>query len=334
MNTTLMILFLLLPSYPSFIEIWQADRLICFPETPESEMSFVVDDAEIRKLDEILKTHSDPVTRSRIVFDIGKSCNANVFSILEEALTNEKDPAVRADILTAMANIPVVTAKPANRPHLEIRWQPAHPDTFTQSLNSGYLPEKLAAARFLKKSSSVPLVIPDEKQVISEMQKRHFSWYRNPGGANTTELLATFKNEKNNVTERLEAIRAYAAQKKLPAAGIRALQTIATEKYIALMRGSTRTDTLLYDNEFVRAAAYMALVQHRADPAAAAAAETVRKKLEQGFAQEPPRKFAYLREFYRQIELYRSGAKTIVPAVYPHSRGTRTFRFLKNTETE
>lgn len=108
MNTALAIVFLLLPAFPSFINAWNSNKPIApaITQVPVSTHKYM-SDTTLKKQTDLLKNISDPIVRSRIVRDIANSCNANLFTVLDERLVLEKDPTVRAGIISAPANLPI-----------------------------------------------------------------------------------------------------------------------------------------------------------------------------------------------------------------------------------
>ena len=306
MNTTLMIFFLLLPCFPAFVEAWNAEDIL--PQTvlnPAEHPFCPMDNAELQKQAALLETISDPAVRSRIVFDIGNCCNPNVFAVLGKALANEKEPSVRADIITAMANIATTPERPANRPCIEIRRQPAYPCELEKSAASSYLPEQLAAKRLLKLEQVPTLTDPEQDDPITKKQKYYNAMRKNPASANVKELLAVIDSREHPLV-RLEAIRALNEHKPLSSAAVRKLKKIAAENYVRLDK-----KTSVHDQDAVRAAAYFVLYKCDRSSAKEAGAKMKRDRSR------------LLQEYLRQIE------GDGIPAPLPRTGGDRTIRFVK-----
>ena len=126
---TAFFLILLFPVFPSFNDAWNAEGTID-PIVLEAPVTAVapMSDKELAFQTEQFGKFSDPAMRSRIAFDIGNSLNPKLFDALDNALTNEKDPAVRADIMTAIANAPVASAADIEKyvpgTFVKVEWKP------------------------------------------------------------------------------------------------------------------------------------------------------------------------------------------------------------------
>lgn len=319
MNTTLMILFLLLPAFPAFTELWQNQEPISHLviDTPEYTSRYMSDE-ELRKQADLLKTISDPITRSRIVRDIGNSCNRDLFTVLDAHLADEKDPAVRADILSTLANLAQHTSRPVNLPFLEVRWQPANTAEYEKSRKSTYLPEKLAAEQLLDPDASAVQSHPAVQNEITEKQL-HFFRLHNPS---LQELLAVIDSNEHPLI-RLEAIRSIAAQKTLSVPAVKKLQMIVEKDYVRFSIGSGFVKK--FDHDAVRAAAYMALLEHAKEPVVAKALKVLEPKLEKILAKG---KNPLLQEYVRQIRLAAKGEK-VIPSPLPQKGTDQTFRFIE-----
>lgn len=322
MNTALTILFLLLPAFPDFTGAWQAESPVppIVSESPISTPRYM-SDTELQKQVGLLKTISDPVTRSRIVTDIGNSYNKNVFTVLDAYLPEEQDPSVRADIISTLASLPVRAKQPEDLPSIRINWKSADPAEYEKSAKSSYLPEKIAAKRFLsgkKFLGHTELRLPDE---FTAMQQKYFK-LRNAAAPEDIKQIEQIIDIGELPLIRLEAIRSLSAQKKLSSTAVKKLQKIITEDYVRIqfgVGGSKRQ----FDHDCVRAAAYMALLEHAREPEAAKALKTIEPKLNKILAKG---KNPLLQEYVRQIRLAANGEK-VVPAPLPQKGSNRTFRF-------
>ena len=174
MNTALTILFLLLPAFPDFTGAWQAESPVSpIVSDPPDSTSRYMSDTELQKQVALLKTISDPVTRSRIVADIGNSYNKNVFTVLDAYLAEEEDPSVRADIISTLANLPVRKKQPENLPSIRIDWKSVDPAQYENSAKSacrkrwqqnGSFPEKNSLSI---RKSGCPMNLPPCSRNIS-----------------------------------------------------------------------------------------------------------------------------------------------------------------------
>ncbi|MBQ7400612.1 MAG: hypothetical protein IJW07_01085, partial [Lentisphaeria bacterium] len=109
-------------------------------------------------------------------------------------------------------------------------------------------------------------------------------------------------------------------QKTLPTAAVQKLQKIVCQDYIRIDRSKRR-----FDHDSVRAAAYMALVEHAKEPEAAKALKAIDPKLDKLLAKG---KNPLLQEYVRQIRLAAKGAK-VVPSPLPQKGTDQTFRFIE-----
>lgn len=322
MNTALVIVFLLLPAFPSFTDAWNSKTPIVpgIADAPVSTHKYM-SDQELKKQADLLKSMPDPITRCRIVRDIANSYNENLFTVLDKHLSQEKDPAVRADIIAALANLPVRTEQPEDQPALKINWKSANAAEYERSRNSSYLPEKMAAERFLssrKVASLKPAAIINE---ITEQQKRFFKMRQTTAPELTQTQLKTIDSGEH-ILVRVEAIRTLSHQKTLPTAAVQKLQKIITENYIRNHSNSSESKHR-FDHDSVRAAAYMALVEHAKEPEAAKALKAIDPKLDKLLAKG---KNPLLQEYVRQIRLAAKGEK-VVPSPLPQKGTDQTFRF-------
>lgn len=317
MNTALTIVFLLLPAYPSFVDLWMADSPLdpVLVDTPLSTHQYM-SDAELKKQVELLKKMPDPATRCRIVADIGRSYNKDVFTVLDEWLANEKDQAVRADIISILANLPVAEKKPANHPSIQINSKTAHAAEYEKSRNSSYLPEKMAAENFLRQKKALPHA-PAVNEITKE-QSRYFKMREQRNSAMNTTLIRLIDSAEHPLI-RAEIIRLLAAAKKLPEDALPKLKKVIIRQYIR--SGSNRK----FDHDSIRAAAYMALVEHEAEPAVA----EVLKEVDDALKSAENSKYPLFQEYLRQIRLYRNGAKEIAPSPLPQKGHDQTFKFTE-----
>ena len=322
MNTALAFVFLLLPAFPSFIDAWNSREPIApaIVDSPVSTYKYM-SDAELKKQADLLKNMPDPTIRSRIVKDIANSCNANLFTVLDELLALEKDPAVRADIISALANLPFRTEQPEDLPYLQINWKSAHAAEYEKSRHSTYLPEKLAAECFLSGKKTAFMEFPAFSNEITEQQERFFKM-RKTAAPELTQTLLKVIDSGEHILIRLEAIRSLSAQKKLSPAAVKKLQKIITEDYVRIQlgRGGSKCQ---FDHDSVRAAAYMALVSHAKEPEVKKALGSVDPFLDELLAKE---KNPLLKEYVRQIRLAAKGEK-VVPSPLPQKGTDQTFRF-------
>ncbi len=318
MNTALAFVFLLLPAFPSFIDAWNSKEPIApaIVDSPVSTYKYM-SDAELKKQADLLKNMPDPTIRSRIVRDIANSCNANLFTVLDEQLALEKDPAVRADIISALANLPFRTEQPEDLPYLQINWKSAHAAEYEKSRHSTYLPEKLAAECFLSGKKPAFMEFPAFSNEITEQQERFFKM-RKTAAPELTQTLLKVIDSGEHILIRVEAIRTLSHRKTLPTAAVQKLQKIICEDYIRIS-GSKRQ----FDHDSVRAAAYMALVSHAKEPEVKKALGSVDPFLDELLAKE---KNPLLKEYVRQIRLAAKGEK-VVPSPLPQKGTDQTFRF-------
>ena len=324
MNTALTILFLLLPAFPDFTGAWQAESPVPpIVSDPPDSTSRYMSDTELQKQVALLKTISDPVTRSRIVTDIGNSYNKNVFTVLDAYLAEEEDPSVRADIISTLANLPVRKKQPEDLPSIRIDWKSVDPAQYENSAKSSCLPEKMAAKRFLsgeKFLGHTEIRLPDE---FTAMQQKYFK-LRNADTAESIKQLEQVIDTHELPLIRLEAIRSLSAQKKLSPTAVKKLQKIITEDYVRIQLGRGRGGSKWqFDHDSVRSAAYMALLEHAREPEAARALKTIEPKLNKVLAKG---KNPLLQEYVRQIRLAVKGKK-VVPSPLPQRGSNRTFRF-------
>lgn len=322
MNTALTILFLLLPAFPDFTGAWQAESPVSpIVSDPPDSTSRYMSDTELQKQVALLKTISDPVTRSRIVTDIGNSYNKNVFTVLDAYLAEEEDPSVRADIISTLANLPVRKKQPEDLPSIRIDWKSVDPAQYENSAKSSCLPEKMAAKRFLSGKKFLvhtEIRLPDE---FTAMQQKYFK-LRNAGTAESIKQLEQVIDTHELPLIRLEAIRSLSAQKKLSSTAVKKLQKIITEDYVRIQFGVGESKRQ-FDHDSVRSAAYMALLEHAREPEAARALKAIEPKLNKILAKG---KNPLLQEYVRQIRLAVKGKK-VVPAPLPQRGSNRTFRF-------
>ena len=321
MNTALTILFLLLPAFPNFSGAWQAESPMppIVVDTPTSTYRYMTD-PELQQQVGLLRKISDPVTRSRIVTDIGNSYNPNIFTVLDAYLAEEKDPSVRADIISTLTSLPVQAAQPEDLPSLRINWKTAHPGEYEKSNRSSYLPEKMAAERFLSGKKFLAPAPGRLSEDFIALQMKYFNLRKSRAPEDVKQLERVIDSAEFTLF-RLEAIRSLSAQPKLSANAVKKLQKIATENYVKRERNSQGE----YDHNAIRAAACLALIEHEKEPAAAKALKEVERDWKRLFTAE---KDPLLQEYYRQIQLHRKGQK-VVPAPLPQRGSDRTFRFKK-----
>lgn len=320
MNTALAFVFLLLPAFPSFTDAWKNNDPIP-PEIAYAPVSThkYMSDAELKKQAEVLKTMPDPIARCRMVKDIANSYNQNLFSVLDEQLVNEKDPAVRADIIYALANLPVRTEQPEDLPYLKINWKSAHAAEYQRARHSTYLPEKVAAELFLGKKTA-KLKSTARMNEITDLQLKYFNMQR-ISARELTQTWIKLIDGDNHPLVRMEIIRTLSLRGKLPADLVKKLQKIITEDYIRI--SVNRVTKRLFDHDSVRAAAYMALVEHAKEPEAEKALKAIDPKLDKLLAKG---KNPLLQEYVRQIRLAAKGEK-VVPSPLPQKGTDQTFRF-------
>ena len=320
MNTALAIVFLLLPAFPSFTGAWNSNKPIApgIAQAPVSTHKYM-SDTDLKKQADLLKNISDPIVRSRIVRDIANSCNANLFTVLDKHLAQEKDPAVRADIISALANLPVRTEQPEDLPILEINWKSANTAEYERSRNSSYLPERMAAERFLAAKKTVPMKFPAIPNEITKQQE-HFFKMRKTAAPELMQTLLKVIDSGEHILVRVEAIRTLSHQKTLTNAAVQKLQKIVCQDYIRVDRSKRR-----FDHDSVRAAAYMALVEHAKEPEAAKALKAIDPKLDKLLAKG---KNPLLQEYVRQIRLAAKGEQ-VVPSPLPQKGTDQTFRFIE-----
>ena len=324
MNTALAIVFLLLPAFPSFTGAWNSNKPIApgIAQAPVSTHKYM-SDTDLKKQADLLKNISDPIVRSRIVRDIANSYNANLFTVLDEHLALENDPAVRADIISALANLPVRTEQPEDLPILEINWKSANTAEYARSRNSSYLPERMAAERFLADKKTVPMKFPAIPNEITKQQE-HFFKMRKTTAPELTQTLLKVIDSGEHILIRVEAIRTLSHQKTLTNVAVQKLQKIITEDYVRIPLGRGRYKRK-FDHDSVRAAAYMALVEHAKEPEAEKALKAIDPELDKLLAKG---KNPLLQEYVRQIRLAAKGEK-VIPSPLPQKGTDQTFRFIE-----
>ena len=321
---TAFFLILLFPVFPSFNDAWNAEGTIDpivleAPETAAAPMS----DKELAFQAEQFGKFSDPAMRSRIAFDIGNSLNPKLFDALDNALTNEKDPAVRADIMTAIANAPVASAADIEKyvpgTFVKVEWKPRNGKMISAAANASFLPEQFAAKRVMKLGQKDPVrttlktppvnrsATPEQLIAAAKGLAAHEAYNLmrlNPNAAYLDVLLKTICSDSASALMQFEACRAVSAQQNINKDAIAALSRLASDKFCD---GGSRNK--VYAAPIVRAAALMTLKKHSPDTYKKVVKE-LRKK-EDDLEAMP----AMLQDYMKQIEGAKPGLMPRAPRI-------------------